>query len=231
LDFFGSFLDLGFDPWGFFSLFLDHDGYDPWISWISLVHSLILDSILGISLVCSLILMGTTLGISWISLVHSLTLGSILGISLIHGYNPWDFFGSFLDPDVGFLWFMGTTLEISLVHSLILMASILGFLWFMGTTLGISLVHSLILMASILGFLWFMGTTLGISLVHFLVRPLGFLWFISWYDPWDFFGSFLDPDGFNPWISLVHSLILMGSISKNSRSRNEPIVKKAGKEQ
>jgi hypothetical protein len=31
-------------------------------------------------------------------------------------------------------------------------------------------------------------------------------------------------------ISLVHSLILMGSI-KNSRSRNEPVVKKAGKEQ
>ena len=48
---------------------------------------------------------------------------------------------------------------------------------------------------------------------------------------WDFFGSFLDPDGFDPWISLVHSLILMGSISKNSRSRNEPVVKKAGKEQ
>src|SRR2546423_15085856 len=104
----------------------DPDGFDPWIS---LVHSLILDSILGVSLVCSLIMMGKSLRISWISLVHSLILDSILWISLIHEYDPWDFFDSWVRP-LGFLWFMGMTLGISLVHSLILMTSILGFLWF-----------------------------------------------------------------------------------------------------
>ena len=83
-------------------IYWDPDGFDPWIS---LVHSLNLDSILGVSLVCSLIMMGTTLGISWISLVHSLILGSILGISLIHGYDPWDFFDSWVRP-LGFLWFI-----------------------------------------------------------------------------------------------------------------------------
>jgi len=85
LDFFGSFLGLdGYDPWDFFGdpwdffgSFLDPYDFDPWIS---LVHSLVLmGTTLGISLV--------TLGISWISLI----LGSILGISLVHGYDPWDF--------------------------------------------------------------------------------------------------------------------------------------------
>ena len=67
----------GYDPWDFFGSFLDPYDFDPWIS---LVHSLVLmGTTLGISLV--------TLGISWIFLI----LGSILGISLVHRYDPWDF--------------------------------------------------------------------------------------------------------------------------------------------
>src|SRR6185312_8960707 len=153
-------------------------------------------------------------------------MGTILGISLIHGYDPWDFFGSFLDPYDFDPW-------ISLVHSLVLMGTTLGIslvtlgiswsydifsIWprcifdlksfncsFLdpdGFDPWISLVHSLIL-DSILGVslvcsLIMMGTILGISLIH-------------GYDPWDFFGSFLDPYDFDPWISLVHSLVLMGT--------------------
>src|SRR5207245_2674178 len=124
-------------------MYWDPDGFDPWIS---LVHFLILDSILGVSLVYSLIMMGTTLGISWISLVHSLILCSIFGLSLIYVYYTCYFFDfcSFLDPYDFDPW-------ISLVHSLVLM----------GTTLGISLVT--------LGISWIsliLGLILGISLVH-----------------------------------------------------------------
>ena len=122
-------------------------------------------------------------------------MGTILGISLIHGYDPWDFFGSFLDPYDFDPW-------ISLVHSLVLM----------GTTLGISLVTlgiswiSLIL-GSILGISLFMGTTLGISWSYDIFS----IWSRCIFDLKSFNCSFLDPDGFDPWISLVHSLILMGT--------------------
>src|SRR6185436_985871 len=151
--------------------------------------------------------MGTTLGISWSYDIFSIWPRCIFDLK--------SFNCSFLDPDGFDPW-------ISLVHSLILM----------GTTLGISLVTlgiswiSLIL-GSILGISLFMGTTLGISWSYDIFS----IWPRCIFDLKSLNCSFLDPDGFDPWISLVHSLILMGSISKNSRSRNEPVVKKAGKEQ
>src|ERR1043166_3397210 len=121
-------------------------------------------------------------------------MGTTLGISLVHGYDPWDFFSSFLDPYDFDPW-------ISLVHSLVLM----------GTTLGISLVTlgiswiSLIL-GSILGISLFMGTTLGISWSYDIFS----IWSRCIFDLKSFNCSFLDPDGFNPWISWIS--FILGSI-------------------
>src|SRR6185369_570143 len=52
-----------------------------------------------------------------------------------------------------------------------------------------------------------MGTTLGISWSYDIFS----IWSRCIFDLKSFNCSFLDPDGFDPWISLVHSLILMGT--------------------
>ena len=160
LDFFGSFLELGFDPWGFFSLFLDHDGYDPWN---------FLDFF-----------------------------GSFPDL----GFDPWDFFDSWV-RSLGFLWFMGTTLGISLVHSLILMTSILGFLWFIPWSWWVRPLGFLWWPLGFLGFPWSWVRSLGFLCSW--VRPLGFLGLMIYFQ----FGH----DVFSTWkVSIVHSLILMASI-------------------
>src|SRR6185436_5856155 len=52
-----------------------------------------------------------------------------------------------------------------------------------------------------------MGTTLGISWSYDIFS----IWSRCIFDLKSFNCSFLDPDGFDPWISLVHSLVLMGT--------------------
>ena len=99
-------------------------------------------------------------------------MGTTLGISLVHGYDPWDFFGSFLDPYDFDPW-------ISLVYSLVLM----------GTTLGISLVT--------LGIFW-ISLVLGSIFGIFWSYDIFSIWSRCIFDLKSFNCSFLDPDGFDP---------------------------------